>query len=222
MIGLLSLSLNTVYGKHSSFVYLSLAFLQVLNQIVYELPPEHPLSDSQPLKNHIGHTPPQVPCLLNRILKVRLSSGYSQCLHAEKLHAYLLSPTAREATCLLVFTDQVLKLLSCSSCIHPSVVAGGCRGSAWLSHGHHHVSVLPSCSNCPRRALMLGRTGTVATGASMCLPLFVAAYVIRLLAPQCYCTENLIVAAQARAFLLFVVVCCSLSTHAALTPPPQS
>ena len=168
MIGLLSLSLNTVYGKHSSFVYLSLAFLQVLNQIVYELPPEHPLSDSQPLKNHNGHTPPQVPCLLNRILKVRLSSGYSQCLHAEKLHAYLLSPTAREATCLLVFTDQVLKLLSCSSCIHPSVVAGGCRGSAWLSHGHHHVPVLPSCSNCPRRALMLGRRGTVATGALMC------------------------------------------------------
>ena len=55
------------------------------------------------------------------------------------------------------------------------------------------------------------------------MPLFVAAYVIRLTcAPQCYCTENLIVAAQARAFLLFIVVCCSLSTHAALTPPPQS
>ena len=102
MIGLLSLSLNTVYGKHSSFVYLSLAFLQVLNQIVYELPPEHPLSDSQPLKNHIGHTPPQVPSLLNRIHK-SLCSGYSQrqrsymptCFHRppERLHACLFSPT---------------------------------------------------------------------------------------------------------------------------------
>ncbi|KAL3690133.1 hypothetical protein R1sor_016442 [Riccia sorocarpa] len=33
---------------------------EVLNQIVYELPPEHPLSDSRPLREPLGHTPPQV------------------------------------------------------------------------------------------------------------------------------------------------------------------
>eukprot|EP00271_Cylindrocystis_brebissonii_P013116 TRINITY_DN32712_c0_g1_i1.p1 TRINITY_DN32712_c0_g1~~TRINITY_DN32712_c0_g1_i1.p1 ORF type:complete len:185 (+),score=28.08 TRINITY_DN32712_c0_g1_i1:455-1009(+) len=33
---------------------------EVLNQIVYELPPEHPLADSRPLREPIGHTPPQV------------------------------------------------------------------------------------------------------------------------------------------------------------------
>jgi acid phosphatase family membrane protein YuiD len=33
---------------------------EVLNQIVYELPPEHPLSDSRPLRDLLGHTPPQV------------------------------------------------------------------------------------------------------------------------------------------------------------------
>ncbi|KAI3694159.1 hypothetical protein L1987_77120 [Smallanthus sonchifolius] len=33
---------------------------EVLNQIVYELPAEHPLSDSRPLRELLGHTPPQV------------------------------------------------------------------------------------------------------------------------------------------------------------------
>lgn len=33
---------------------------EVLNQIVYELPPEHPLADARPLRDSIGHTPPQV------------------------------------------------------------------------------------------------------------------------------------------------------------------
>jgi hypothetical protein len=33
---------------------------EVLNQIVFELPPEHPLSDSRPLREFLGHTPPQV------------------------------------------------------------------------------------------------------------------------------------------------------------------
>eukprot|EP00897_Mesotaenium_endlicherianum_P007527 jgi/Mesen1/6802/ME000035S06182 len=33
---------------------------EVLNQIVYELPPEHPLADSRPLREPLGHTPPQV------------------------------------------------------------------------------------------------------------------------------------------------------------------
>ncbi|XP_058731902.1 uncharacterized protein LOC131609767 [Vicia villosa] len=32
----------------------------VLNQIVIELSPEHPLTDSRPLLELLGHTPPQV------------------------------------------------------------------------------------------------------------------------------------------------------------------
>lgn len=34
--------------------------LQVLNQIVFELPEEHPLADTRPLRELLGHTPPQV------------------------------------------------------------------------------------------------------------------------------------------------------------------
>jgi hypothetical protein len=33
---------------------------QVLNQIVYELPSEHPLAETRPLRELLGHTPPQV------------------------------------------------------------------------------------------------------------------------------------------------------------------
>ncbi|ONK57187.1 uncharacterized protein A4U43_C10F17490 [Asparagus officinalis] len=33
---------------------------EVLNQIVYDLPAEHPLADSRPLQELLGHTPPQV------------------------------------------------------------------------------------------------------------------------------------------------------------------
>lgn len=33
---------------------------QVLNQILYELPAEHPLSESTPLRELLGHTPTQV------------------------------------------------------------------------------------------------------------------------------------------------------------------
>ncbi|KAA8533270.1 hypothetical protein F0562_033197 [Nyssa sinensis] len=33
---------------------------EVLNQIVYELPDEHPLAESRPLRELLGHTPPQV------------------------------------------------------------------------------------------------------------------------------------------------------------------
>ncbi|CAN6464192.1 unnamed protein product [Victoria cruziana] len=33
---------------------------EVLNQIVFELPAEHPLSDTRPLRELLGHTPPQV------------------------------------------------------------------------------------------------------------------------------------------------------------------
>ena len=32
----------------------------VLNQIISELPPEHPVSDVRPLKDTLGHTPTQV------------------------------------------------------------------------------------------------------------------------------------------------------------------
>jgi len=34
--------------------------LQVLNQIVYELPAEHPLAETRPLRELVGHTPPEV------------------------------------------------------------------------------------------------------------------------------------------------------------------
>ncbi|KAL8121346.1 hypothetical protein AgCh_018182 [Apium graveolens] len=34
--------------------------VEVLNQIVYELPSEHPLAESRPLHELLGHTPPQV------------------------------------------------------------------------------------------------------------------------------------------------------------------
>ncbi|KAK6922371.1 Protein of unknown function DUF212, partial [Dillenia turbinata] len=33
---------------------------EVLNQIVYELPAEHPLAESRPLRELLGHTPPQL------------------------------------------------------------------------------------------------------------------------------------------------------------------
>jgi hypothetical protein len=33
---------------------------QVLNQIVYELPSEHPLAETRPLRELLGHTPTQV------------------------------------------------------------------------------------------------------------------------------------------------------------------
>ncbi|CAA6660079.1 unnamed protein product [Spirodela intermedia] len=33
---------------------------EVLNQIVYELPPEHPLAETRPLRELLGHTPLQV------------------------------------------------------------------------------------------------------------------------------------------------------------------
>ncbi|BAT86598.1 uncharacterized protein LOC106754621 [Vigna radiata var. radiata] len=33
---------------------------EILNQIVFELPAEHPLAESRPLREPLGHTPPQV------------------------------------------------------------------------------------------------------------------------------------------------------------------
>jgi acid phosphatase family membrane protein YuiD len=44
---------------HSFHMLLSVT-LQLLNQIVCELPPEHPLSNVRPLRDSLGHTPLQV------------------------------------------------------------------------------------------------------------------------------------------------------------------
>ncbi|GMI75106.1 hypothetical protein like AT1G67600 [Hibiscus trionum] len=48
---------------------------EVLNQIVYELPAEHPLAESRPLRELLGHTPPQVfaGCMLGIITS---AAGY--------------------------------------------------------------------------------------------------------------------------------------------------
>ncbi|CAL1413489.1 unnamed protein product [Linum trigynum] len=45
---------------------------EVLNQIVYELPAEHPLAESRPLRELLGHTPAQVVagCLLGVVTAV--------------------------------------------------------------------------------------------------------------------------------------------------------
>lgn len=56
---------------------------EVLNQIVFELPPEHPLSDSRPLREPLGHTPPQVMagallgCLVALLLHIVSGEGPS-------------------------------------------------------------------------------------------------------------------------------------------------
>lgn len=42
--------------------YVAFCTLQLLNQIVCELPPEHPLSNVRPLRDSLGHTPLQVWC----------------------------------------------------------------------------------------------------------------------------------------------------------------
>ena len=34
----------------------------VLNMIITELPPDHPVSDTRPLRDSLGHTPLQVSC----------------------------------------------------------------------------------------------------------------------------------------------------------------
>ncbi|KAF9604383.1 hypothetical protein IFM89_006392 [Coptis chinensis] len=45
---------------------------EILNQIVYELPTEHPLADTRPLRELLGHTPPQVVagCLLGFVTAI--------------------------------------------------------------------------------------------------------------------------------------------------------
>lgn len=42
-------------------------YLQMLNQIVCEFPPEHPLASVRPLRDSLGHTPFQVGCTLRTI-----------------------------------------------------------------------------------------------------------------------------------------------------------
>eukprot|EP00899_Mesostigma_viride_P018083 jgi/Mesvir1/26276/Mv01640-RA.1 len=42
---------------------------EVLNQIIFELPPEHPVSDLRPLREAIGHTIAQVGSILLRLIK---------------------------------------------------------------------------------------------------------------------------------------------------------
>ncbi|MQM09233.1 hypothetical protein Taro_042102 [Colocasia esculenta] len=64
-------SANTIVVRRSQYIYLVMydAFsvrlqagrqAEVLNQIVFELPPEHPLADTRPLRELLGHTPLQV------------------------------------------------------------------------------------------------------------------------------------------------------------------
>jgi acid phosphatase family membrane protein YuiD len=45
---------------------------EVLNQIVYELPEEHPLSETKPLREILGHTVPQVVagCIIGILIAV--------------------------------------------------------------------------------------------------------------------------------------------------------
>lgn len=51
---------SSVFFIFFFILILSLFHFQVLNQIVYELPAEHPLAESMPLRELLGHTPPQV------------------------------------------------------------------------------------------------------------------------------------------------------------------
>ncbi|KAG7032346.1 yuiD [Cucurbita argyrosperma subsp. argyrosperma] len=54
-----AIGLQEGFGASVFAVSLILACI-VLNQIVYELPAEHPLAESRPLRELLGHTPPQV------------------------------------------------------------------------------------------------------------------------------------------------------------------
>lgn len=50
------------------FMIIYLCLLQLLNQIVCEFPPDHPLSNVRPLRELLGHTPFQVCCFYMLIL----------------------------------------------------------------------------------------------------------------------------------------------------------
>lgn len=54
------------------FFFLQNGCVKVLNQIVYELPAEHPLADTRPLRELLGHTPPQVWLISFQLLYMKL------------------------------------------------------------------------------------------------------------------------------------------------------
>lgn len=54
---------NVVVECRCFVVFTNACYPQVLNQIVFELPAEHPLSESRPLRELLGHTPTQVCCM---------------------------------------------------------------------------------------------------------------------------------------------------------------
>ncbi|EFH50655.1 hypothetical protein ARALYDRAFT_326979 [Arabidopsis lyrata subsp. lyrata] len=47
---------------------------EVLNQILYQLPAEHPLAESRPLRELLGHTPPQVYSVFH-LLRIQVVAG---------------------------------------------------------------------------------------------------------------------------------------------------
>ncbi|CAN6908184.1 unnamed protein product [Brassica oleracea] len=49
---------------------------EVLNQIVFELPAEHPLAESRPLRELLGHTPPQQVVAGGMLGSVTAFTGY--------------------------------------------------------------------------------------------------------------------------------------------------
>jgi acid phosphatase family membrane protein YuiD len=57
---------HLVFVLINYFHVFKLDIIQVLNQIVYELPAEHPLAESRPLRELLGHTPPQV-CFITSV-----------------------------------------------------------------------------------------------------------------------------------------------------------
>jgi hypothetical protein len=61
-----------------------MAWVQVLNQIVFELPPEHPLADTRPLREFLGHTPPQVSFLFLAFSSLDLK-GLGKSLKAQSV-----------------------------------------------------------------------------------------------------------------------------------------
>ena len=73
-------------GYLDSFILcIRIGVLQVLNQIVFELPAEHPLAESRPLRELLGHTPLQV--WLNELdyCRVYLDTSLIICLSQVKL-----------------------------------------------------------------------------------------------------------------------------------------
>ncbi|PIA36745.1 hypothetical protein AQUCO_03200012v1 [Aquilegia coerulea] len=56
---------------------------ELLNQIVCELPPEHPLSNVRPLRELLGHTPLQVVAgaILGCVISYLMRNSSSRCVH---------------------------------------------------------------------------------------------------------------------------------------------